>query len=369
MIFEIYGENVNRAYAEAVRILPMLGKPQESRNGPVVTATEPVILTIGKPNERVLFDADRDCNPFFHVMEFVWMLAGSNDVKFIEYYNKRYREYADGDVVHGAYGHRWRNHFGFDQIATVIEHLRTDPKSRRAVIGMWSPEDDLTYTTNPNLIHKDIPCNTHIYFRTRWDDHGREFLDMTVCNRSNDMFWGMLGANIVHMTYLQELVARGCNMNVGAYRVFTNNLHAYIGMPGFEKIWGKTVLPYDPYQSGTASSQPLLVGYEDYFDLRYDAQNFVNGERYSPRTFWFKNVVCPMNCAWEERKSLQGDGLHYVNKITATDWRLACQEWIQRRMSLSATLMEPSQMTTTEQQNTSGEEPLENETGTGTIAR
>ena len=32
-------------------------------------------------------------------------------------------------------------------------------------------------------------------------------LCMTVCNRSNDMLWGAYGANVVHMSMLQEFVA------------------------------------------------------------------------------------------------------------------------------------------------------------------
>lgn len=368
MIFEIYGENINSAYSEAVRILPMLGKPQQSRNGPVVTALDPVILTIKRPNERVLFDADRDCNPFFHLMEFVWMLAGCRDVGFIEYYNKGYRKYAEADgTVHGAYGYRWRRHFGFDQIKTVIAHIKSDPKSRRAVLSMWSPEEDLTFHAGPKLAWNDVPCNTHIYFRTRWDDTGREYLDMTVCNRSNDMFWGMLGANVVHMTYLHELVARGCNMNMGFYRVFTNNLHAYVEMPGFEKIWNRTVLPYDPYQK-EVTSQPLLVGYETVEDLMTDAVHFVYGSGEKLRTYWFKQVALPMRVAWEDRKSLQGDGIRFINQITATDWRLACQEWVQRRMSLSAISTEPSQTKIGEQSNSCTEDPLAKETGMDTTA-
>ena len=33
------------------------------------------------PTKELLFDPDRDANPFFHFMEGLWMLAGFNDLK------------------------------------------------------------------------------------------------------------------------------------------------------------------------------------------------------------------------------------------------------------------------------------------------
>ena len=88
------------------------GQQENTRNGLVLEFPTPFCVTYSHPTERVLFYPERDANPFFHLMESLWMLAGRNDVEWISKYNKRISQYSDdGKTFHGAYGHRWRNHF------------------------------------------------------------------------------------------------------------------------------------------------------------------------------------------------------------------------------------------------------------------
>lgn len=315
----IYAHNIPQAYTEALIKMHMWGVEEDSRNGPVITSEDPVLLSVTSPCERVLFDSVRNCNPFFHVMEFVWMMAGANDVKWIEQFNKRFREFADTgtDTLHAAYGHRWRYHFDIDQIQTVGDMLRRDPSTRRAVISMWDPSTDLTP-------HNDLPCNTSIMFRIV--DGG---LDMTVANRSNDLVWGMLGANAVHMTYLHELIAYMAGVKIGFYRVFTNNLHVYKEMPNFKDIW-PTILQDDPYRSGEVKPYPLLQNAETYQDLVLDCVDLMVGDTDCPRTFWAANVAHPMYFAYMQR--LDGlSGKDHISDIVATDWRLACENYVKLR--------------------------------------
>ena len=72
----ITARNVNDAYYEAMWKIPVYGRPNESRAGKLLSASTPVITTYLKPLERMLFNRARDANPFFHVMESMWMLAG-----------------------------------------------------------------------------------------------------------------------------------------------------------------------------------------------------------------------------------------------------------------------------------------------------
>ena len=92
---------------------------------------------------------------------------GADTTKWDEYvvkYNKRMKEYSDdGVVLHGAYGHRWREHFGGDQIEVVIQRLQADPNDRRCVVQMWDPLVDL------NRAGVDVPCNTVIYFSNNYN--------------------------------------------------------------------------------------------------------------------------------------------------------------------------------------------------------
>src|SRR3546814_14070537 len=101
----------------------------------------------------------------------------------------------DGSTFNAAYGHRWRHHFGFDQLETVVDMLSADPNDRRAIITMWDPAD-LQRTT------KDVACNLQIMPRIVGGT-----LEFTTTNRSNDVIWGLCGANAVHLSFLQEWMA------------------------------------------------------------------------------------------------------------------------------------------------------------------
>lgn len=316
MLVQIEGDNVAHALEEAIIKFPIFAREEQSRNGPVLTMPGPTYITIHRPWERVLFDPVRNANPFFHLAEFVWMMSGSNDVRFIERFNKRMREYADAgtDVHHGAYGHRWRQHFGVPQLQRVAELLRTDPTTRRAVLGMWDPTVDLGD-------HADLPCNTHIYFRAH-----QHRLDMTVCNRSNDLLWGCLGANAVHMTYLHELMAHGAGLDQGVYQVFTNNLHVYKERPDWGVMQKATPLRDDYGRYPYTRTQKLLGREEKIEDFLSDAEHYVAGdETYAPRTAWFRGVFLPAMKNFQARKM--------VEQITAQDWNVACSEWLGRKYS------------------------------------
>jgi thymidylate synthase len=317
---EIEAENVPQAYVETIVKMHYWGREETSRNGQVITSPNPVMLTIRKPMERVLTDPVRDANPFFHVMEFVWMMAGSNDVKWIEQFNKRFREYADlgTDSIHGAYGFRWRVHFDVDQIRAVADHLKESRNSRQCVMAMWDPRVDLVGR------HRDIPCNTQIMFRY---DEQRTALDMTVINRSNDLIWGMLGANAVHMTYLHELISHMAGLNMGWYKVFTNNLHIYTEMPKFKEIW-TTLVPHDTYNFRWA--HPLMHSGETYEDLAADCTDLIHDDM-PCRTLWMRDVAYPMYEVYINRRMGKTSWKEDIRKIKAIDWRTACEQWLERR--------------------------------------
>ena len=85
------------------------------------------------------------------------MLAGRNDVPWIQGFNGKMDTYSDdGKTFHGAYGYRWRNWFGKDQLQEVMFRLGTYHNDRRAVLGIWDPHQDLVQTNDG----KDYPCNT-----------------------------------------------------------------------------------------------------------------------------------------------------------------------------------------------------------------
>ena len=134
--------NVNDLYVNLMYYLrdcPIV----DTRNGQAKAAAVPTLYTVTNPRERVLFNPQRRANPYFHVMETIWMFAGLRNVDWLKQFNSQITEYAEsnGDI-NGAYGYRWRKHFDVDQIAGVIKELQERPDSRQAVIAMYDPRVD-----------------------------------------------------------------------------------------------------------------------------------------------------------------------------------------------------------------------------------
>jgi len=304
-------------YAEMMNLLRFNGRREDSRNGPVISIEHPVLITVVNPKIRANVDPIRNANPFFHLMEFVWMMAGESSPDWISQFNKRFVEYADANnitgkpQIHGAYGRRWRYHFNRDQIQMCVSMLKKDPTTRRAVIGMWNPMVDL------NTIHNDLPCNTHIYLRVTDGE-----LDFTVCNRSNDVIWGMTGANAVHMTLLQELMANAIGVDVGVYRVFTVNAHVYTELPGVEEMLDTRDPCYVDYSQW--KHVPLLGEQETLAEFLADCENYVKGKMTPASTRWMTEVAIPVHELWEHREIMN-------STIMDSEWEQACTLWLQRK--------------------------------------
>lgn len=311
-------------------ILKTKGELVSTRNGPAIMLPEPMMLTLTRPTERVLFNIDRDPNPYFHLFEALWMLAGRNDVRSVEYYNKRMASFSDdGFRFHGAYGYRWRSHFGKDQLLKVAKLLQEDPDTRRAVLAMWDPTVDLGY------IHgKDLPCNTHIYFSVLDNK-----LNMSVCNRSNDLLWGLLGANAVHMSVLLETMAALTGCEVGRYTTFTNNLHVYTEFGPWTKLMNPEVEARNLYSCGPEAETRNLYAYgptapklvDDPHTWLSEVRGFVSDPKpMGYNNYWLDLVANPIVASWEERKQ-GGTGLGPLEDCEDTYWTLACRDYIHNR--------------------------------------
>jgi hypothetical protein len=332
---QIVARNVDDALYQALRFFKEgLGKRVSSRVGDTLEMENPVITTLLMPDERVLFQPVRDANPFFHFFEALWMLQGRDDVQFVGKMVKRMYDFSDdGDRMQGAYGWRWRNAFGFDQIQAVIQLLQNDPNTRRAVIAMWSPVSDLRLGQRS----RDIPCNTQIYFKLR---EGR--LRMTICNRSNDVILGLYGANAVHMSMLHEYVAGKLNVRMGSMTTISDSFHVYVTGPQGEQYQRMV----EAIRRGTWQADPYLLsppegvvpcsmqsGAEGWdLDLKtffkaVDKDNGVELEMNSFKTQFFQQVVGPMWAAYQHRDPIILDG------CSALDWAKAGREWLERRVN------------------------------------
>jgi hypothetical protein len=322
---ELTVRNVNQAFSEIFWKFKALGlKPEPTRNGPALVHPELVTTVYACPAERVLFHPGRDANPVFHLLEGVWMLAGRRDVEFLTQFNSRMGEFSDdGKTFNAAYGHRWRAHFGRDQLDEVIKLLRRDPTTRQAVVQIWDSADLLRKT-------KDKACNTQIVFDVRQDR-----LNMTVFNRSNDVWWGAYGANAVHFSMLQELVAAATGHRIGVYRQVSNNLHLYTELYDAARYVESPPVAetYDHYSAGAVRPAPLLLNGE-YRLFLAECEMFCSdpyNERLRYANPFFEHVARPAALVARTRRTHSGDGRGYAQKIRAEDWRRAVLEWIDRR--------------------------------------
>lgn len=317
----IIATSVNHALSRGITHLLESGVQEQSRNGPVLVAPGPVCTTYLHPQRRVLFGALRDANPFFHLFEALWMLGGREDVAFVEQFNSNIRNYSDdGTTFHGAYGFRWRRHFRFDQLAAIARMLKDDPTTRRAVLTMWSPNDDVALGFS-----KDLPCNTHCYFDLRGG-----VLNLTVCNRSNDAIWGAYGANVVQFSMLLEYMAGLLQVPMGVYRQMSNNFHVYLEKFSTGQL-DELVEEGDAYAGYQAPAVPMMnVSYGHWHD---DLQHFLdNPEQRDYVDPFFADLVYPIYRAWADRKAGDVTSCRYIlSELKHTDWGLACWEWVARR--------------------------------------
>lgn len=119
-----------------------------------------------------------------------------------------------GDV----YGAQWR-HWGkrgggfIDQIADVIEQIKTNPNSRRLIVTAWNPED-VPMSALP-------PC--HVLFQFYVAD-GK--LSLQLYQRSGDMFLGV-PFNIASYSLLLSLIARETGLEVGEFVHTLGDAHIY----------------------------------------------------------------------------------------------------------------------------------------------
>lgn len=314
--------NVSEALLFGLHALNNEGVLRDSRNGPVKVFKTPVTTVYDKPKERVIFYPERDANPFFHFMEGLWMIAGRDDVEWISRFNSSIANYSDDGVTfHGAYGARWREWFGIDQLVICMELLKENPDDRRVSMGMWDPSSDL------GREGKDFPCNQMVNFRIV---DGR--LDMYVFNRSNDMIWGAYGANAVHFSMMQEVAAAWIGVEVGIYEQISTNFHGYVAILDKHASLLNVSLESSEYSRGEVEPYPMVNGPIE--DWLADLDMFINqGEVIGYRDRFFKKVALPMLRAWRLYKDKQpGAALKALDECVATDWSKACSEYIVRRM-------------------------------------
>lgn len=172
-------------------------------------------------------------------------------------------------VVNGKlnsnYGAYWFSQRG---VARVVEVLKNDSMSRRAVIPMYGTDLDHT-----DIHAKDVPCTLSIEFRLRNDK-----LNVKVNMRSQDILWGM-GNDLPTFSFLQEIVAKLLHAQIGTLTVSVGSFHVYKA----RYAMFKDILSYGTHLS-IPQCPPAITHSE--------AQQLINGKIDSQYAFssWLLNV-------------------------------------------------------------------------------
>lgn len=338
----IFARNVSEAWA-LFHIHVGAGDLREVRPRGVLTREfrTPVATVYDRPEECVLLDPVRDCNPFFHLYEALWMLAGRDDVARIKYYSPQIAAYSDdATTLHGAYGYRWRQYFEFDQLIELIQLLKRDPDTRRAVLAMWDG-GDLQQTD----AGRDVPCNATAFFQLREGE-----LSLTVCNRSNDAVWGCYGANAVQFSILLQFMAAAVGARVGRYTQVSNSLHVYCeGKAG--EVWSRCAGAPPPLLDsyspravyGVERMRPLALSWEAFLEEAVELTRPPDGTpgAYEYTEPWIAEVAMPMCLAHQlYRATTPQNGLRLLEAARDSfgddPWFLAGREWLQRRIDARA---------------------------------
>jgi thymidylate synthase len=155
------------------------------------------------------------------IYELLWFLRGDTNVRWLQERGVSiWDEWADAAGELGPiYGYQWRHWRAadgreIDQIANVIESLRTKPDSRRHIVSAWNPAD-VERMALP-------PC--HALFQFYVAD-GR--LSCQMYQRSADLFLGV-PFNIASYALLTLMVAQVTRLTPGEFVLTLGDAHLYL---------------------------------------------------------------------------------------------------------------------------------------------
>ncbi len=155
------------------------------------------------------------------IVELLWFLRGDTNVRWLQENGcKIWDEWADDNGDLGpVYGKQWRSWAApdgkvIDQIANLVEGLRTNPNSRRHIVSAWNPADveDMALP----------PC--HCLFQFFVAD-GR--LSCQLYQRSADVFLGV-PFNIASYALLTMMVAKVVGLEPGEFVHTFGDAHLYL---------------------------------------------------------------------------------------------------------------------------------------------
>ncbi|HYG26858.1 MAG TPA: thymidylate synthase [Caulobacteraceae bacterium] len=160
------------------------------------------------------------------VVELLWFLRGETNIAWLKERGVSiWDEWADENGDLGpVYGKQWRSWAApdgrvIDQIANLIEGLKTNPSSRRHIVSAWNPADveDMALP----------PCHCLFQFFVAPSEEGGGKLSCQLYQRSADVFLGV-PFNIASYALLTMMMAQVVGLKPGEFVHTFGDAHLYL---------------------------------------------------------------------------------------------------------------------------------------------
>jgi thymidylate synthase len=160
------------------------------------------------------------------IIELLWFLRGETNVKWLQERGVSiWDEWADerGELgpVYGKQWRSWESRDGteIDQIAKVVQAIKTNPTSRRHIVSAWNPAD-VDQMALP-------PCHCLFQFHVAPQENGGGRLSCQLYQRSADTFLGV-PFNIASYALLTMMIAQVCGLEPGDFVHTLGDAHLYL---------------------------------------------------------------------------------------------------------------------------------------------
>ncbi len=207
------------------------------------------------------------------VLELLWFLRGDGNARWLQERGVTiWDEWArpDGDLgpVYGVQWRSWPAPDGrhIDQIAQVVEQLKTNPDSRRIIVSAWNVAD------LPDMAL--LPCHALFQFHVAPAVDGRRAkLSCQLYQRSADIFLGV-PFNIASYALLTHMLAQQCDLDVGDFVWTGGDCHIYSNhAEQVEQQLARTPYPYPELEIARRPASIFDYTLEDFVmhDYRHHA--------------------------------------------------------------------------------------------------
>jgi|TARA_B110000879_G_scaffold142630_1_gene185527 thymidylate synthase len=160
-----------------------------------------------------------------------------------------------------VYGRQWRNFEGVDQLAQLVEDIKSNPDSRRLIVSAWNPKDI------PVMVKSGLPpCHSLFQF---YVTEGR--LSCQLYQRSADVFLGV-PFNIASYAILTLMIAQVTGLKPGDFVHTFGDAHLYSNhMDQVEEQLSRTTYPLPTLAINPEVDNLFDFVYEDFELLDYQS--------------------------------------------------------------------------------------------------